>query len=434
VFVFAAYVLVGLLLAAAQADAQTVSPPIDAAVERALPSITEVRHQIHQHPELSNREVETARLVADHLRALGLDVRTGIAHTGVVGLLKGGLPGRVIALRAEMDALPVTEDTSLPFKSQVKTTYDGKEMGVGHACGHDVHIAVMVGVASVLAPMRDRLPGTVMFIFQPAEEGAPAGEEGGAELMLKEGLFRDVRPDAVLGLHAHAELPVGTVGYVTGATNASADYFDIVIKGKSAHAAWPQESVDPVVTAAQAVLALQTIRSRQLSPYEPSVITVAQIHGGIRDNIIPADVRLSGTVRLFSRAAQDEVERRMRQILDGVTHAAGATYTLTYTRQAPVNVNNPSLVTSLLPTLTRVLGNEHVVSPQPWMAADDFAYFAAEVPAFFFALGTVKPGTTSGNNHTPTFLADDGALPVGMRAMAHMVWDYLSASASPASR
>ena len=393
-----------------------------------------MRHRIHQFPELSNREFKTARLIADHLRALGLDVRTGIAHTGVVAFLKGGKPGRVMALRADMDALPVTEDTALPFKSQVTAMYDGRDVGVAHACGHDVHTAVMLGVASVLAPLRDRLPGTVMFIFQPAEEGPPAGEEGGAKLMLKEGLFRDVRPNAVLGLHAHAELPVGTVGYISGATNASADYFDVVIKGKSAHAAWPQESVDPVVTAAQAVLALQTIRSRHLSPYEPSVITVAQIRGGIRDNIIPPDVRLSGTVRLFSRAAQDDVERHMREILDGVSRAAGGSYTLAYTRRAPLNFSNPSLVRSLLPTLIRVLGQEHVVAPPPWMAADDFAYLAAEVPAFYFALGTVKPGTKSGNNHTPTFLADDGALPVGMRAVAHMVWDYLAGSASPVPR
>lgn len=409
-----------------RADAQLVRSEIDGAVERLAPGITEVRHRIHQHPELSNREVDTARLVADQLRILGLEVRTGIAHTGVVGLLKGGKPGRVIALRAEMDALPVTEDTALPFKSQVRTTYDGQQVGVAHACGHDVHTAVMLGVASVLAPLRDRLPGTVMFIFQPAEEGPPAGEDGGAELMLKEGLFRDLRPDALLGLHADANLPVGTVGYFSGPTNASADYFDVVITGKSAHAAWPQESVDPVVTAAQAVLALQTIRSRNLSPYEPSVITIAQIHGGIRDNIIPAEVRLRGTVRLFSRAVQEEVERRMREILEGITRAAGASYTLTYTRHTPPNVSNPSLVQAMVPTLIRLLGREHVVAPTPWMAADDFACLAAEVPAMFFALGTVKPGTTSGNNHTPTFLADDGAVSVGMRAMSHLVWDYLA--------
>lgn len=418
--------LAALLATAAGTAAQPSRPPLDAAVERLQASITEVRHRLHQNPELGNREVATAALVADRLRALGLEVRTGVAHTGVVGLLRGGKPGPAVALRADMDALPVTEDTPLPFRSQVRTTYDGREVGVAHACGHDIHTAVMLGVASVLAPLRGELPGSVLFIFQPAEEGPPAGEEGGAVLMLKEGVFRDVRPAAVIGLHTHPDLHVGTLGYTSGPSNASADYFEAVVKGKSAHAARPQESVDPVVMAAHAVLALQAIRSRHLAPYEPSVLTVAQIHGGVRNNIIPDEVRLSGTVRLFSREAQDEVERRMREILDGVTRAAGGSFELDYRRQTPPNVSDPALVRALLPAMERVVGRENVQVMQPSMSADDFARFAAEVPGIYFSLGTLKPGTVSGTFHTPTFLADDGALPVGMRVVSHMVWDYLT--------
>jgi amidohydrolase len=389
-----------------------------------------MRHQIHQHPELSNREFQTAALVADRLRTLGLDVRAQIAHTGVVGILKGGRPGSVVALRADMDALPVTEDTPYPFtpypfKSTVRTAYGGKEVGVAHACGHDVHTAIMLGVASAFAEMRDELPGTLVFVFQPAEEGPPAGEEGGAALMLKEGVFGDLRPSAIFGLHADADMSVGKIGYTPGATSASNDTFTITLKGKAAHAAWPQLSVDPVVMAAQAVLALQTIRSRNLSPYQPSVITVAQINGGVRNNIIPEEVRLGGTVRLFDSQAQDEVERRMREILDGVARMAGGSYELEYTRQVPVIMSSPELVSAVLPAIERIVGKENVTIVQPWMAADDFAYFAAEAPAFFFHLGTVKPGTKSGNNHTPTFMADDSAIPVGIRVMVNVVLAHL---------
>ena len=421
-----ALVLFVILIAfTANTFGQTLDERIGAAVERLTPAVIELRHRIHQNPELSNREFKTAELVADRLRALGLEVRTQVAHTGVIGVIKGGRPGPVVALRADMDALPITEDTPYPFKSTVRTTYDGKEVGVAHACGHDVHTAIMLGVASVFAELRDELPGAILFIFQPAEEGPPSGEEGGAQLMLKEGLFRDLRPSAIFGLHADADIPVGKIGYTAGATNASSDYFSIRLKGKSAHAAWPQESVDPVVMAAQAVLALQTIRSRNLSPYEPSVITVAQINGGVRNNIIPDEVRLGGTVRLFDPKVQDEVERRMRQILDGVARMAGGSYELEYRRRVPVNVSDPELVRKVLPAIERAVGKENVTVVRPWMAGDDFAYFAAEASAFFFHLGTVKPGTKSGNNHTPTFIADDAAILVGLRTISNVLLYYL---------
>lgn len=397
---------------------------IDRLVERVAPDIVAIRHHLHQHPELSNREFETAALVARHLRAIGLEVRERVAHTGVVGVLRGGRPGPVVAVRADMDALPVTEDTPYSFRSTVRAVIDGQEVGVMHACGHDVHTAVALGVASVLSAVRETFAGTVMFVFQPAEEGPPSGEEGGAALMLKEGVFKPLRPSAIFGLHTDGEMPVGTIGYTSGATNASSDNFRITLRGRSAHAAWPHVGVDPIVMAAQAVLALQTIRARNLSPYEPSVVSVTQVHGGVRNNISPDEVTLEGTVRLFDEAVRDEVERRFHDILDGVARMAGGSYTLEYRRINPVNVNDPALVERMLPSIRAVVGSEHVVPKLPWMAAEDFGWFAREVPALFLHLGTVKPGTSSGNNHTPTFMADDSAIPVGIRVMCRLVLDY----------
>ena len=396
------------------------------AVEQVTPPIVALRHQIHQNPELGNREFKTAALVADHLRRLGLEVRTGIAHTGVVGILKGGRPGPVVAVRADMDALPVTEDTPYPFKSTARATYLGQEVGVSHACGHDIHVAVQLGVASVLAGMRDRIPGTVLFIFQPAEEGAPPGEEGGAKLMLKEGAFDDPRPSAIFGLHAYAGLDVGKVAYAPGAAMAASDSWTAVIRGKQAHGAYPHLGVDPVVMASQAVMALQTIRSRTMDPLEPGVVTVATIHGGERHNIIPMEVRIGGTVRTFRAGVQDTVEQRMREILDGITRAGGGSYTLEYERGYPVTVNDLDLIARMRPTLERVVGASNVLVERPTPGAEDFSYFANEVPGFFYWLGTVKPGTTSGGHHTPTFMADDSAIPIGIRLMSNVVLDYLS--------
>jgi amidohydrolase len=425
----AALLALPLLCASASAAAPRPAPvPVEDAVRAVSPAVIELRHRIHQNPELSNREFETAALVAGHLKALGLEVRTGIAHTGVVGWLKGGLPGPLVAVRADMDALPVTEDTPFPFKSTVRTTFNGQEVGVAHACGHDIHTAVLLGVASILAPRRDQLRGTVMFIFQPAEEGPPEGEKGGAKLMLEEGLFDKARPDAVFGLHAAAALPVGQLAYSPGPTTASSDSFEITLLGTSSHAAWPHLGVDPILMAAQAVLGLQTIRSRNLPPHEPSVLTVAQIHGGVRDNIIPAEVKLRGTVRLFDPKVQDEVERRMREILEGVAKGAGGSFRLEYTRKVPVLVSDPALVSRMLPTLERAVGAENVIKFPPSLAYDDFAYFAQQTPAFFFHLGTLRPGTTSGGHHTPTFQADDSSIPVGLRVLTGVLLDYLEGS------
>ena len=408
--------------------AQQVDPAaaVDAEhVQRA----TEVRHQVHQNPELSNREHETAALVAEHLRDLGLDeVRTGIAHTGVVGILRGGRPGPVVAVRADMDALPVTEATGLPFASTKRTTYGGQEVGVMHACGHDIHVAVGLGTAAALAEMRDQLPGTVMFVFQPAEEGAPPGENGGAPMMLEEGLFDQLEPDAMFALHTLPSLEVGQIGFTPGPAMAAADRWTARIIGRQAHGAQPQESVDPVVTASQVVLALQTIRSRNLSAIDDGVVTTGIIRGGERNNIIPGEVYLEGTVRTFDPAVQDLIERRMEEVVRHTTAAAGADYEFNFYRGLPVTVNDRGLGERMLPSLERVVGADNVHLLPPTGGAEDFAYFAQEVPGFYYRLGTTAPGTTSGGLHTPTFTADDSAIPVGIRTMTALVLDYLQSN------
>jgi len=406
------------------------SAAIDRAVERHAAEIIELRHQIHQNPELGNREFETARLVAEHLRELGLEVQTGVAHTGVVGLLRGGRPGPVVAVRADMDALPVTENTPYPFKSLVRTTYLGQDVGVSHACGHDIHTSVQLGVASVLASMRDQIPGTIKFIFQPAEEGPPPGEEGGADLMVVEGVLENPRPIAIFGLHTFAEMELGKVGYTEGPALAAVDHFQIEIQGKQAHGAAPHLSVDPVVMAAQTVMALQTIRSRNLNPLEPSVVTVGIVRGGTRFNIIPDAVHLEGTVRTYNPGVRDAVERRMGEILAGITAAAGGTYELDYDRGTPATINDVALSRQMAPTLERVVGIDKVEILDPTMGGEDFAYYANEIPGFFFRLGMVAPGTTSGGHHTTDFLADDGSVPVGMRAMANLLMDFLEMQAA----
>lgn len=413
-----------LLLVPAYLAAQDAT--VDTAVDEFLDQIIEMRHQIHQYPELGNREFQTADMIADHLRALGFDeVTMNVAHTGVVGILRGGLPGDVVAVRADMDALPVTEDTPYPFKSTVRTEYGGQEVGVMHACGHDVHTAVQLGVASVLASMRDQIPGTVKFIFQPAEEGPPPGEEGGADLMVREGVMEDPRPSAVFGLHTFSEMEVGTLGYTSGPALAAVDHFKIRIIGQQAHGAQPHTGIDPVVMASQAVMALQTIRSRNLSPLEPSVVTVGILRGGTRFNIIPNEVLMEGTVRTYNPDVRDAVERRMGEILAGVTQAGGGSFELDYDRGTPATINNVALTEQMAPTLAKIVGNDNVLVIEPTMGGEDFAYFANEVPGFFYRLGSVKPGTVSGGHHTPTFAADDASIPIGMRAMSNLLLDYL---------
>lgn len=419
-------VLSALLSSAPFTTARAQDGAVDAAVDRLASQIIELRHRIHQNPELGNREFETAALVAGHLRALGFDeVTEGVAHTGVVGILVGGLPGDTVAVRADMDALPVTEDTGYAFASTTRTEYLGQDVGVMHACGHDVHTAVQLGVASVLASMREEIPGVVKFIFQPAEEGPPPGEEGGADLMVREGALESPRPSAIFGLHTLASMEVGTLGYSPGPALAAVDHFRVRIIGQQAHGAYPELGIDPVVMASQAVMALQTIRSRNLPSLEPSVVTVGIIRGGTRFNIIPDEVQLEGTVRTYAPEVRDAVERRMDEILDGITAAGGGSYVLEYDRGTPATINDEALSARMAPTLERVVGADRVEVLAPVMGGEDFAYFANEVPGFFFRLGMVAPGEESGGHHTPTFRADDASVPIGMRAMSNLLLDYL---------
>jgi amidohydrolase len=419
--------LTGLLLSTVGSSPHLLAQQekIKSAVDRYVPGIIELRHQIHRNPELGNREFKTAELIAEHLRKLGLEVSTGIAHTGVVGILRGGKPGPVVAARADIDALPVTEDTPYPFKSTIRTTYLGQQVGVSHACGHDIHTAVQLGVASVLASLKENIPGTVKFIFQPAEEGPPPGEEGGADLMVKEGVLEDPHPSAIFGLHTETDLEVGKVGYTKGPALAAVDHFIIKILGKQAHGAQPHESVDPIVMGSEVVTALQTIRSRTLPPLQPSVITVGIFRGGQRFNIIPEEVHLEGTVRTYDEEVRDTIERRMREILEGITQAHGGSFELSYDRGSPATINDPKLVEQMLPSMVGILGAENVIAVDPTMGGEDFSYYANEIPGFFFFLGSTRPGTRSGGHHTPDFQADDSCIAVGMRSMSRLLLDYL---------
>ena len=422
-----ATVVSALVVATAVVSAQEPLARVEQETTKVTPAMVEIRHRIHQNPELSNREEKTAALIADYLRKLGLEVQTGVAKHGVVALLKGGRPGPVVAVRADIDALPVTEETNLPFASKVRTTYLGQDVGVMHACGHDIHAAVQLGVATVLSAMKASVPGTVKFIFQPAEEGAPPGETGGASLMVKEGVLQSPRPQAIFGLHAFSEMAVGDIGYSEGPALSAADSWEVKITGRQAHGARPELSIDPIVTAAQFVQALQTIRSRSFSGLEPGVVTVGTIHGGQRLNIIPAEVTLTGTIRTFRSEMSTLAEARLRAILKGVTEAAGATgEVVRYERFAPATINHAELTRESVPALERVVGKQHVIRVPPAMGSEDFSYFANEVPGFFYRLGQVKPGTTSGDHHTPTFLADDSSIPVGIKAMSVVILDYLS--------
>jgi len=394
-------------------------------IEKYETAILEARHKIHANPELGNEEFETAALVAAHLKKHDIEVKTGVAHTGVIGILRGGRPGPIVAVRADMDALPVTEATDLPFKSTKTVIYNGQEVGVMHACGHDIHTSVLMGVASILSDLKNDLPGTVMFIFQPAEEGPPPGEEGGAKLMLKEGIFNELKPSAIFGLHSDTEITVGKLGYTVGAVAAASDYFQISIIGSQTHVAFPHQGVDPIVMASQTVLALQTIHSRNIDPLKPSVISIGMIHGGERSNIIPERVTLEGTVRTYDAEVRDAIERRMKEILKGITSAGGGTYEFNYDRGYPATINDPQLTQLMIPTLETVLGKTNVEEVPPLMVSEDFSYYAQEVPGFFFFLSIQKDGIESGPNHSPTFRADDSAVAVGMRTMSNLVVDFM---------
>ena len=376
------------------------------------------------HPELGNQEFRTAALVAKHLEGLGIEVTTGVAKTGVVGVLRGG-DGPVVALRADMDGLPVTEQTDLPFASKVRTEYNGEEVGVMHACGHDNHVAILMGVAEVLAGMGDELPGTVVFLFQPAEEGVLDAEEWGAKQMLSEGAFSDPRPDVVFGLHVFP-MPVGVIATRADGFMAAADRFVIRVNGRQTHGAMPWNGVDPIVTASQIVLGLQTIASRQVDVTRaPSIISVGRIEGGLRNNIIPETAELEGTIRTFDEGMRDEIHRRIRLTAEQIAASAGATADVEIAKGYPVTSNDRELYSRMKPTLARVAG-PGLIEPGPITGAEDFSYFANEVPGLFFGLGVAADDPALVHpNHSPRFYADERALPIGVTALTALTLDYL---------
>jgi amidohydrolase len=408
----------------------TLDRRIDDAAARVESSVIATRRDIHQNPELGNREVRTAKLVAGKLRALGIEVATGIAHTGVVGILRGGKPGKVVALRADMDALPVTEQVDLPFASKVRTTYNDQDVGVMHACGHDAHVAILLGVAEVLTSIKEEIPGTVKFIFQPAEEGAPQGEEGGAELMVKEGVLENPKVDAIFGLHVTSRYPVGEIAYRPEGMMAAVDSFRIIVRGKQTHGAYPWLGVDPIVVASQIVLGLQTIPSRQLdSTKAPSVVTVGAIHGGVRNNIIPDQVEMIGTIRALDAKMRDDIHARIRRTAESIASAAGATAEVTITTGYPITYNDPALTEQTLPVLRRAAGNDNVRLVNAVLGAEDFSFFQQNVPGVFFWLGTRPKSQTAEeapSNHSPLFFVDESGLQLGVRALSHAAMDYLS--------
>jgi amidohydrolase len=422
-----------LLLSAAltfPAAAQDLAATVDQRIRAIEPKVIAWRRDIHQHPELSNRETRTAELIAAHLRKLGMEVTTGVARTGVVGLLKGGKPGKVVALRADMDALPVVEEVDLPFKSTVKTEYLGQQVGVMHACGHDAHMAILLGVAEVLASVRDQLPGSVKFIFQPAEEGPPPGEEGGAPLMIKDGALENPKPDAIFGLHVMSGMPAGMIAYRSGPLMASADWLYITVKGKQTHGAWPWSGIDPVITSAQILGGLQNIVARQIDvSKEPAVVTVATIHGGTRKNIIPDQVEMSGTIRSFDEDMRQDIHARIKHIAQTIAEANHAKAEVKIDQAVPVTVNDPALTEKMVPTLKRIGGEGGLRVNQRVMVAEDFSYFQQQVPGFFYFVGITPKDqdmAQAAPNHSPRFTIDESGLLQGARSLAALTVDFLS--------
>ena len=423
-------IIFALLFAAPlQLPAEIKPAEIDTLAEGALAQVVEWRRWFHQNAELSNREFNTSKKVAEILRGMGLEPRTGIAHTGVVAVIEGGRPGPLVALRADMDGLPVTEETGLPFASVAKGEYNGQETGVMHACGHDTHMAMLLGTASILNALKAELPGSVMLIFQPAEEGAPPGEKGGAELMLKEGIWAGRKPAAVFGLHVGINQPGGKIAVRPGPMLAAVDSFTLTVKGKQTHGARPWNGVDPIVVAAQIILGLQTIESRQVDvTLAPSIISVGRINGGIRNNVIPDSVELEGTIRSFDQAMREQIHTRIERTAKGIAESAGAAIELDLEYGYPATVNDPGLTARMLPTLQRVAGEGGLVEVQPQTVAEDFSYFANETPGLYVFLGSGAPGVdpaTLPSNHSPLFDVYEPGMELGVRTFSNLVVDYL---------
>jgi amidohydrolase len=432
---FAAFLTLSLLLAPAlYAQNGGFQSQIDQRAEVLEDQVIEWRRHFHEHPELSNRETETAAYIAERLRALNIDVETGVAHTGVVGVLKGGQPGPVVGLRADMDALPVKERVDVPFASTATGTYNGETVPVMHACGHDTHMAMLLGAATILAEMRDELPGTVKFLFQPAEEGAPEGEEGGADLMIKEGALQNPNVDVVFGLHINSQTEVGTIKYRPGPIMAASDVFRITVNGKQTHGSTPWTGVDPIVTAAQIINGLQTVVSRQAElTNEAAVVSVGKIEGGVRNNIIPEQARMVGTIRTLDTGMQDKVHADIRRTATNIAESMGAAADVEINRGYPVTDNDPELTAQMAPTLERVAGAENVEVINPITGAEDFSYFQHEVPGLYFFVGGMPKGmdpAAAAPHHTPDFYIDESGMQLGVRALTALTVDYMHAHAA----
>lgn len=401
-------------------------------VSHVEPDVIKWRHHFHEFPELSNREFNTAKYIADYLNSLGFDVQTGVAKTGVIAILDSGKPGPVVALRADMDGLPVKEQSNLPYRSEQMGEYNGNEVPVMHACGHDTHMAMLMGAAKVLSELKGELKGKVKFIFQPAEEGAPAGEAGGAELMVKEGVLKNPDVDAIFGLHISSNADVGTIRYNSGGTMAAVDPFKIVIHGKQAHGAYPWKSVDPVVTAAQMIMSLQTIVSREIKLIDDAaVVTVGSIHGGNRSNIIPDSVELVGTIRTLNSAAREHIYDAMARKVKGIADSMGAKATLTLPLDFsyPITYNDPDLTQSMLPTMQRTAGVENTILSKPVTGAEDFSFFQEKVPGLYVWVGGKPldvPEEESPAHHTPEFYVDDEGLKLGLELLTNFTLDYMA--------
>lgn len=407
-----------------------VKEKIATAVDRIEPKCLAWRKDIHQYPELGNREFRTAKLVADHLKQLGIEVKEGVAKTGVVGILKGGKPGPCIALRADMDALPIVENVNLPNASRVKAEYNGQEVGVMHACGHDTHVAILMSVAEILAGIKNELKGTVKFIFQPSEEGPPEGEEGGAELMVKEGVMDNPKVDAIFGLHIESAIEVGQIEYKSGAFMASSDWFHIKVKGKGSHGSQPWLGIDPIAISAQIIEGLQTIVSRQSELTKaPVVITVGKIHAGVRNNIIPEECIMDGTIRTLDSKMQQDVHARIKHTATKIAEAGGATAEVTIDGKTLVTYNTPELVKKMLPSLQAAAGAQNVKEREWVTGAEDFSFFGTKAPSFFIYLGGMPKGNDpklAPPHHTSAFFVDDAGMKTGIKLFCQLVTDYFS--------
>jgi amidohydrolase len=413
-----------------QTDITRLKEKTTAAADKIEPKCIEWRKDLHMNPELGNREFRTSKIIATHLKSLGIDVKEGVAKTGVVGILKGGKPGPCIALRADMDALPIVERVNIPFASTQKSTYNGQEVGVMHACGHDTHVAILMSVAEILSGMKNDIKGTVKFIFQPAEEGPPAGEEGGAELMVKEGVMDNPKVDAIFGLHIESDIEVGKIEYKPGAFMASSDWFAIKVKGKGSHGSQPWKGIDPIQISAQIIEGLQTIVSRQSELTKaPVVITVGKIHGGVRNNIIPEECVMDGTIRTLDNNMQKEVHEKIKWTAQKIAEASGATAEVSIETKTLVTYNTPELVKKMISSLEAAAGTGNVRERNWVTGAEDFSYYGTKAPAFFFYLGGMPKGSDPKNappHHTADFFVDDEGMKTGIKAFCHLVIDYMN--------